>query len=492
MLRKTGLSLSCKTVAAGSALLLGLCFANQAQAGPRIEFGEDGGFVQIDLKGQFYVENTDYGGGTRGNENRTDLHFMRNRLGITGMIDETYGYKFQTCGNTGTTKNTLGYALSAQDTDWNDRDVRIIDAYAIANFSPALNLKVGLTKIPLTRANLDDCFAPLSQDRSMFVYSAFGTSPAKFSRDLGGVAVGRFFNDRVTYFAGIFQGREGSSGVVIPINNPYGTNPAAGISVAGVTATSTNAPKTDLEYVGRLTYDFMDSEGGSGYQGTYFGEKKIFNIGFGMAYQPEAAYKKTLNQYFYANGAPSTGLAPDTTKGAVTKVASVKVGNEKVDYTAFAVDMMFEYPTDFGVPTVTAQYLKLDFEDAYKTSFASGERLAVISGMNGQKEGFYVKAAHILPFKIGSLGKIQPYGLYEDWKFAHLLGVNEQRIKQYGGGINYYVLGDQRVRVTAEYLYSHFNTASQLPIGGVSGSISNNPPLYKDFTTARMMLQVVF
>jgi hypothetical protein len=163
-----------------------------------------------------------------------------------------------------------------------------------------------------------------------------------------------------------------------------------------------------------------------------------------------------------------------------------------VDYTSYAVDMMFEYPTEFGVPTVTAQYLKVDFDDAYKTSFASGERLAVISGVNGQKEGFYVKAAHILPFKIGSQGKIQPYGLYEDWKFGHLLGINEQRIHQFGGGINYYVLGDQRVRVTAEYLYTDFNTATQLPIGGISGSISANPPLYKDFSTVRMMLQLVF
>jgi len=454
-----------------------MLWAGAAYAGPRVDFGDDGGFVQIDLKGQIYVENTSYGAGADRESSRTDIHFMRNRLGLTGMLDETWGYKFQTCGNTGSTKMPIMYGLSAQDTDWNDRDVRIIDAYAIGNFNEHLNLKVGLTKIPLSRANLDDCFAPLSQDRSMFVYSAYGSSPAKFSRDMGGVAVGRFFNDKLTYFAGVFQGREGASASQIPIG-----------TLAGITTTSTNAPESNLEYVGRLTFDFLESEGGSGYQGTYFGEKKIFNIGVGAAYQAKAAYKNTTNVFTYSNGTTSMGATPVIPAGTVvTKVGATNTSNDTVDYTAFAADMMFEYPTAVGTPTITAQYLKVDFDDAYETSFASGERLATISGMNGQKEGYYVKAAHILPFKIGKAGRIQPYGLYENWKFAHLLGINDQKVNQYGAGINYYVTGDQRVRVTGEYLKTKFDLATTLPIGGTPG-LAN----VKDFDTVRMMLQVVF
>jgi hypothetical protein len=435
-----------------------MLWAGAAYAGPRIEFGDDGGFLQIDVKGQIYLENTSYGGGSKGDENRTDLHFMRNRISLTGMIDDTWGYKFQTCGNTGTSKNTLGYALAAQDTDGNDRDVRIIDAYAIANFNEHLNLKVGLTKIPLTRANLDDCFAPLSQDRSMFVYSAYGTSPAKFARDLGGVATGRFFNDRLTYFAGIFQGREGSSSVQNPLD--------------GRTYTSTNAPKTNLEYVGRLTWDFMDSEGGSGYQGTYFGEKNVLNIGFGMAYQPNAVYK-------------------NVSYNAITGASTITNG-DTADYKAYAVDLMYEQKLPFGVVTATGQYLKTDFEDAWKTNNNPGDHLAVVAGMNGQKEGGYGKAAYILPITVGKAGKIQPYGLYEYWEFARLLGKNNQIINQYGGGLNYYILGDQRVRLTAEYLKTAFNQATPLPVGGVPSTMGAAPNTYKDFDTFRMMLQVVF
>lgn len=459
-----------------AALLIGCGLAAEAQAGPRIEFGEDG-YLQIDLKGQFYIENTSYGTGPNNDDTRTDFHFMRNRLTATGMLDDTWGYKFQTCGNTGSTKMPFMYTLAAQDTDWNDRDIRIIDAYVIGNFDPALNVKLGLTKIPLSRANLDDCFAPLSQDRSMFVYSAYGSSPAKFSRDLGGVAMGRFFNDRLTYFAGVFQGREGASSSQIPIGG-----------LAGMTTTSTNAPDTNPEYVGRLTLDLLESEGGSGYQGTYFGEKKILNFGVGMAYQADAAYKNTTNVFTYSNGTTSQGATPTTPTGeVVTKVAARNTNNDTVDYIAIAADMMFEYPTSFGVPTLTAQYLKVDFDDAYKTSFASGERLATISGMNGQKEGYYFKGAYILPVTVGKTGILQPYGLMEHWKFAHLLGINNQEIDQYGFGINYYISGDQRVRLTGEYLRTEFDKPTTLPIGGTSGLANQTA-----FNTLRMMVQLVF
>lgn len=460
-----------KTYGITAALLASFCLATEAQAGPRIEFGEEGGYLQVDLKGQVYVENTDYGSGSTNDTSRTDIHFQRNRLTITGMLDEVYGIKFQTCGATGTTKSAVGYNLSAQDVDWNDRDIRIIDAYGIANYDKAFNLKIGLTKIPLTRANLDDCFAPLTQDRSMFVYSAYGTSPAKFSRDLGGVAWGGFFDDKLKYFVGVFQGREGSSTVQIPVG-----------ALKGVNATSSNAPKTNLEYVGRLHYSFLDTEPGSGYLGSYLGEKKILTIGGGMAYQPDAAYKNVTNTLIRA--------VPTDSTSAVLQAVSRPSDGETVDYTAYAADVMFEYPLDdLGVITATAQYLKVDFDDAYKTNFGSGDRLAVVGGLNGQKEGYYVKGAYILPITIGSEGKLQPYMLYEDWKFAHLLGIDDQKVEQIGGGINYYIKG-QNVRLTFEYLRTNFDKDTPLVNGPttVAGAAIN----VDGYDTFRGMIQYIF
>lgn len=408
--------------------------------------------LNIELKGQVYAENTDYGGGASRSDSRTDLHFQRLRLTITGMMDEVWGFKFQTCGNVGSSKmGSVGYGVTAQDTDWNDRDIRIIDGYVIANFSEALNFKIGLTKIPLTRANLDDCFAPLSLDRSMFVYNAYGTSPAKFSRDIGAVAWGNLLDEKVKYFAGAFQGREGFT----KTNHPF----------SGAVVTSSMTPKSNLEWVGRVHYAFLDPEPGSGYVGTYFGELKIFTLGAGFAYEPAAVYK---------NVSPTGAILND----------------ETVDYTAYTLDAMFEYPVGDGAVTATAQYLKIDFDDAYKTNFNAGDRLANITGLNGQKEGGYVKAAYLLPKTFGKEGRLQPYAVYENWKFAHLLGINEQTITQAGVGLNYYI-HRQRVRVTAEYLKTDFDIPTPLVGGRVDPTTFAPLDRVSSTNTFRLMLQVV-
>jgi hypothetical protein len=430
----------------GAIALTSLAYAT---AGDTEEFVKS---LKFEVKGQVFSETTDFGAGQDRQGSRTDIHFQRLRLTITGQFNETWGFKWQSCGATGTSKQgSLGYALAAQDTDWNDRDVRIIDAYATATFSDALNLKIGLTKNPLTRANLDDCFAPLSQDRSMFVYSAYGTSPAKFSRDIGIVAWGGFNDDKLRYYAGVFQGREGMTSTVHPFS--------------GATVKSSIEPKSSLELVGRVHYAFLDAEPGSGYQGSYLGQAKIFTIGGGIAYEPSAVYKNV-------NG------------------AGVVLNDETVDYKAIAADMMFEYPTSAGTFTVTGQYLKNDFQDAYKTNFNSGDRLVNVAGLNGQKQGNVIKGAYILPLTIGSEGMLQPYFISENWRFAHLLGIDGQKITQTGAGVNYYI-HQQNVRVTVEYLKTKFDKATGYVGGRVDPTTFAPIDKFTSFNTFRMMLQIV-
>jgi len=429
-----------------------LLFAPSIQAGPRIEFGDEGGYIQLDLKTQVYIENTDFGSGPAGTDDRTDIHFQRNRLSITGMVDETWGMKFQTCGNPGTTKSPVGYSFSPVN-DSNDRDVRIIDAYAIGNFSEAVNMKLGLTKIPLSRANLDDCFAPLSLDRSMFVYMPFGGSAIKFTRDTGLLFWGSFVGEKLKYWVAALEGREGVFKWSAPgqITLPL---PA--------TATSSPEPNSNLEYVARLHYAFLDPEPGSGYVGTYFGKKKILTIGIGAAYEKAAVYSQVT---YSALNDRSTLTTQDA-----------------ADYTAYAADLMFEYPFPFGVVTIDGQYLKIDFDNAYKTNANPADRNTIIAGINGQKDGGYGKLAYLLPMTVGKEGKLQPYVLYERWHFAHLLGVNDQKIEQKGAGINYYIKG-QSVRTTLEYLDTEFDTATTL------FSITDTTKI-KDFRTVRLMFQV--
>jgi hypothetical protein len=405
----------------------------------------------FEVKGQVFSETTNFGGGVDRKGTRTDVHFQRLRLTITAMLDDTYGFKFQTCGNCGSSKQgALGYGLTAQDVDWNDRDIRIIDGYGIANYSEALNFKIGLTKIPLTRANLDDCFAPLSQDRSFFVYSAYGSSPAKFSRDLGVVAWGGFDDDKIRYFAGVFQGREGITRTTHPFS--------------GATVTSSPDPKSSFEYVGRVHYAFLDAEPGAGYQGSYLGESKVFTVGVGAAFEPDAVYRNV-------------------------NPAGVVQDMETADYSAFAADVLFEYPTTAGTFTVTGQYLKTDFDDAYKTNFNAGDRLVNITGLNGQKNGGYVKAAWMPPVKLFKTGLLQPYLLVENWKFAHLLGINDQQIDQAGGGLNLYLKG-QNVRLTLEYLKTEFD--KETGFVGARVDPTTFAPIDKltEYDTFRVMFQL--
>ncbi len=404
--------------------------------------------INISLKGQVYAEETNLGAGVDNRGSRTDIHFQRLRLTLSGKFNDVWGFKWQSCGATGTAKQgALGYGVSGQDTNPDDRDVRIIDAYVTADLSDALNFKIGLTKIPLTRANLDDCFAPLSQDRSMFVYTAYGSSPAKFSRDTGAVAWGGFFNHKLAYSLGVFQGREGYTSAA----NPF----------TGVAYKSSIQPKNTFEYVARAHYAFLDPEPGSGYAGSYLGQATILTVGAGYAYQPSAVYKNVNNTGQVLNG-------------------------DTVDYKAIAADFMFEYPTaSLGTFTLTGQYLKNDFQDAYLTNKNPGDVLANIGGLNGQKQGNYVKGAYILPVTVGKEGLIQPYVLAENWRVASILGVTGQRIKQTGGGVNYYVHG-QNVRFTLEYLKTDFDQATNL-IGDVVGTT----PKLTSYNTYRMMIQIV-
>lgn len=404
--------------------------------------------INISLKGQVYSETTDLGAGMDNRGSRNDIHFQRLRLTLSGKFDQVWGFKWQSCGATGTSKQgSLGYGVNGQDTNPDDRDVRIIDAYVTADLSEALNFKIGLTKLPLTRANLDDCFAPLSQDRSMFVYTAYGSSPAKFSRDLGAVAWGGFFDHKLSYSLGAFQGREGYTSA---------TNPFTGAAFK-----SSMQPKNSLEYVARVAYAFLDAEPGSGYAGSYLGQSTILTIGGGIAYQPSAVYKNVTN-------------------------AGVIQNEDTVDYKAIAGDFLFEYPTtSAGTFTLTGQYLKNDFQDAYLTNKNPGDQLANIGGLNGQKQGNYVKGAYLLPMTVGKEGLIQPYALAENWRVASILGVTNQRITQNGLGINYYVHG-QNVRFTVEYLKTKFDTPTNL-IGDVAGTT----PKITSYNTYRMMIQIV-
>ena len=60
-------------------------------------------------------------------------------------------------------------------------------------------------------------------------------------------------------------------------------------------------------------------------------------------------------------------------------------------------------------PATSALTLPGSSQPRYRTNFNAGDRLANITGLNGQKKGGYIKAAYILPVKLHGEGLIQPY-----------------------------------------------------------------------------------
>ena len=438
-------------VCAALAALLGLFATTSAQA--QTDIVTDMISLRIQLRGQLLAEHTDYGSGNDRLGDRTDLRFARFRLTLTGMFDSTYGFQINTQSTAGTTKAGItGYSLSSADTDNNDANIRLHDAYFIANYNEKVNFKIGLTKIPMTRGNLDGCFDPIGIDRSMWSFSGYGTTPIKASRDMGVNLRGRAFGRRTVYQLAAFQGREGFARTTHPFS--------------GATVNSSQTPSNSLLYVGRVHYSLLDKEAdGSGYQGSYLGDKKVLTFAVGFGHESDAIYKNVTS-------------------------AGVVSNEEAVDYNAFTADMLFDYPTASGTYTLTTAYLNVDFDDVHKTNLNPGDRLTNYGGVNGQKKGWYARAGYLFPQKFGKEGKLQPYGYYEKWDVAALAGVTEQTVTQKALGFNYYIRG-QNVRFTGEYLMNEFAK----PTGMVGGRVnaSNQPiDLITENKNFRAMFQVAF
>jgi len=118
------------------------------------------------------------------------------------------------------------------------------------------------------------------------------------------------------------------------------------------------------------------------------------------------------------------------------------------DYTAWAADLFFEYPTEgIGTFTVSGAYENIDLDDAFRGANPDPDTI----GINGEKNGYYVKAGYLLP----SL-PLQAFGRYEKWNFARLDGIFDQEIQWYSVGANYYFRG-QNLKLTMEYSKTNFD-----------------------------------
>lgn len=294
----------------------------------------------------------------------------------------------------------------------------VLDAVMRFNIHDAFKVNVGKYKHSLTRENLEACEMPLSLDRSLFITPPLmGSNP---TRDIGVSLWGNLFEDRFQYRVDVMEGRKAASG---DANTPA-------------------SPKSSFRYGGRVHVSLLDPESDYGYKGTYLGQKKVLTLGAALQYEPDAVYGNW------------------TTKAA-----------EK-DYYAWTVDGYFEYPIkDVGTITVSSAYAKFKLGNAYLG--ANPDPMAI--GLTGEKNGWYAKAAYMLPNT-----PIQFFGRLEQWKFAQLNGIYNQKVDWTGVGAHYYIWG-QNLKISMEYSQTKFG--QQTTVSGVRS---------KDFKTFMAALQVIF
>jgi hypothetical protein len=214
-----------------------------AQAGPTIQFGEQG-FVTFSYAIQPWVQYRDFTSTNHTGES-TDFFLRRNRLTFSGRYSDFIGFYAQLeAGNDG---------KGGQE----NRSVFFRDAYVTLDYFDGARLMVGRFKNTFSRENLEACLEPLTMDRAEIL--AF--PPFAGSRDTGLALWGNLADARLQYRIMVADGREGDEVV-----------------------------KSSPRLTGRVHLSLLDPEFEYGYRGTYLGTQRVFTIGASYDYQADVAY----------------------------------------------------------------------------------------------------------------------------------------------------------------------------------------------------------
>jgi len=207
--------------------------------------------IQFSYAFQLYFQDRDTGSGPNGTDHTTDIFFKRNRLMLSGQLNDVYGF-YSAIQYQGDERI---YATSVSATPGKNFD--IIDTFFTADWSDAVRLRAGLTKDPLIREDNESCFEPLSVDRSYFVY----TNLPRLNRDFGVLLWGNIADALIQYRVAAMKGNDDS-----------------------------NDPQSSLRYTARAHVSLLDPEYSLTYKGTYLGKKKVLTVGAGYQSESDAVY----------------------------------------------------------------------------------------------------------------------------------------------------------------------------------------------------------
>ena len=132
----------------------------------------------------------------------------------------------------------------------------IQDAYVELKVNDALAIDAGLMLPSVSRNGLQSAATLLPIEYGPYTFANAAATQTSVGRDTGIQAKGYLRNKRLEYRAGVFQGMR-------------------------------DQQDRELRLIGRLQYNFFDTETGFFYTGTYLGKKKILAIGAGLDHQHE-------------------------------------------------------------------------------------------------------------------------------------------------------------------------------------------------------------
>jgi hypothetical protein len=135
----------------------------------------------------------------------------------------------------------------------------IQDAYGEFKLNDAFALEAGLMFVPFSRNALQSAATLLPIDYGAYTFTQSAPTQSSTGRDTGFQAKGGFFGNRLEYRLGAFQG----------LRDPQSHNP--------------------FRYVGRLQYNFFDTDNGFFYAGTYAGKKRMHTVG--TAFDTQKQYR---------------------------------------------------------------------------------------------------------------------------------------------------------------------------------------------------------
>lgn len=192
-------------------------------------------------------------------ETAENLFFRRLRLIWGGKLAEKWAYFIET------DSPNLGKSDAAGNKDASD--VFIQDAFVTYDAKPSFKADFGLILIPLSRNSLQSAATQLASDYGPYSFLNSGPTRSRVGRDYGAQLRGYLAKDHFEYRVGVFDGARGA-----------------------------NASE-DLRFVGRVAYNFFDTETAFFYTGNNLGAKRQLAIGAGVDVQDD--YQAIAADLFY-------------------------------------------------------------------------------------------------------------------------------------------------------------------------------------------------